>query len=147
VTTASRQFIVPMFFMVTIGKYCRSGSRTHMKGTIFGEREKTMSVKFHHLALTAVGRKLSIVWRVMNNVNPLPLNAGLDRFTNQKKLRVGSKIMLSLKKGQPVVRASIDQIEYKDVVAMTVTIRDPNCWIKMMSLKGGDRKQFREDSG
>jgi hypothetical protein len=140
VTTASRQFIVPMFFMVTIGRYCRSGSRTHMKGTVFGEREKTMSVKFHHLALAVVGRRISMVWRVMNNVNPLPVNADLDRFTNQKKSRVGTKVILSLKKGQTIVRARIDEIEYKDVVGMTVTIRDPNCWVKMMCLKVDERR-------
>jgi hypothetical protein len=118
-----------------------------MKATVFGEKEKTMSVKFHHLAMAVVGGKIAMVWRVMTNVSEFPAGAGIDRATTHKKWREGSKVMLSLKKGQSVVRVKIDEIEYKDVVAMTITLRDSSSALRLASVKVGAKGDGRTDEG
>jgi hypothetical protein len=82
-------------------------------------------MKFHHLSLAIINSVIVVVWRVMSNLNALTPDTTLERRTSEKKLRDGSKVMLSLKKGQQPLIIQIDGTDYKDVVGITVTIRDP----------------------
>jgi hypothetical protein len=125
VTNITSQSVVPMFFDLTIGEYLRGGGPQAMKGTFFDEGTKTLSMKFHHLSLAIINSVIVVVWRVMSNLNALTPDTSLERCTSEKKLRDGSKVMLSLKKGQQPLTIQIDGTEYKDVVGITVTTRDP----------------------
>jgi hypothetical protein len=74
VLNASSQFVVPMFFELTIGDYSRSVGQKAMKQTFFeGSKDgtETVTMKFRHLAVAVVSSQISLIWRVMNNVNPL----------------------------------------------------------------------------
>jgi hypothetical protein len=124
-TTVSAQFVVPMFFNLSIGDYSRGAGQKEMKGTFFGESTKTRTMKFHHLLLSVVKSRIIVVWRVMSNVTPLSPATEIEKSTSERTCREGAKVLLSLKKGQSLISIWIDGTEHKDVVGIAVTIRDP----------------------
>ena len=124
-TTSSKdQKIVPMVVDLNIGEYVRCAHKV-MKATFCGEGSKTFSIRFHHLAMTLVGTHLSTVWRTVSNTNELSENLSIDKYRSERKSRESSKVILSVKKGQAPVHVFVDNKEYRDVVSITVTIKDP----------------------
>lgn len=124
VTTISDQMIIPMIIDLQIGEYIRT-SQKEMKATFFTDSSKTVSMKFHHLSISRVGTQIVTAWRKMSNVNELGGSQSVEKYTSEKKSREANKVILSIKKGQAPVRIKIDNKEYRGVISITVTMRDP----------------------
>ena len=141
ITTATDQFVLTMFVSLSIGQSHPSQQQTkptdnikQMKCSMLQSKQKNILIKFYYFNAVLEGQGLRIDWRNVSNANIIPMIQSRDKYTYEQTSEKCTKFSMSLAKGQPPVDIFIDGIPVKGVMALNVTLRDPESSVVLSAL-------------
>ncbi|OHT03868.1 hypothetical protein TRFO_01597 [Tritrichomonas foetus] len=141
ITTLSDQFVAPMFLMLEIGD--PNGAKTgkvqlsnifHLKATYFkkdNNNNKSANLKFFYYALKVHGSQLNVSYKPVQMSSTFPIGEKFEKTTPERKKKSLSKVILTPTKAQSPFALKIDENVFKDVVSVTVSLRNSDSAVVM----------------